>query len=170
MRLRVMITAALATAGFTGCSSDLRNPTSPGLAVVTFDSLTVVSISGVKWAGFALHNSGAATARSVVAYWHFTGQDSVRSSPSNPPDLAPGQSGFAVTALLGNPAWTYPTRPDSLHWQVGMIRPRIREVEAHARGDGTLGRPRNGDGVPNHREFEPLDRVATGDGGTAERD
>jgi hypothetical protein len=90
---------------------------SPGVAVVTFDSLTVVSVSKVKWVAFALHNSGTATARSVVAYWHFTGQESVERSPSKPPDLAAGESGVALTAMVGNPAWTYPTEPDSLQWR-----------------------------------------------------
>ncbi len=99
-----------------GCAGCSHSPTAPRAAHVQFDSLTVVSEGGLTWWAFALSNRGNATAFNVRAYWHFTGQDSARSSQSQPSNLLPGQSGWAATAMTSNVAWMNPSAPDSIRW------------------------------------------------------
>jgi len=115
--MRSFTVLSLAVAAFAvGCSGSSHSPVSPLAAFVRFDSLTTVSTDGQSWQAFAVSNVGQSTAFHVKVYWHFTGQDPTRTSLTQPSDLAKGQTGLAATVPLGNPAWTFPSAPDSIRW------------------------------------------------------
>src|SRR5258708_6675950 len=115
--MRSVVSLSLAVMALaTGCSGGSHSPVVPLTALVRFDSLSTVSEGGQAWQAFAVSNIGNAAAFRVRVFWHVTGQDTARASLPQPPDLAKGQAGLAATMPMGNPAWTYPSAPDSIRW------------------------------------------------------
>jgi hypothetical protein len=96
-----------------GCSED--SPTRPRPAAVEFDSVAIVK-PDTTWIALFVSNSGGATAYAVRVYWHSAGGGGAQVSAVEPPNLAAGQSGYALTMRNDSPAWTWPQTADSIRW------------------------------------------------------
>jgi hypothetical protein len=112
--LRLLGAALLLSALSIGCTEDM--PVRPQPAFVRFDSLALVPMGGQNWVTHFVSNTGGSTAYRVTAYWHSASDDSVRASSTEPIDVTAGQGAHAFTMPADNPAWTWPTAPDSIRW------------------------------------------------------